>query len=160
MHGCFTSDMLLCPAAFRMEYLKQLDRFFVSSASQLADILQDAAAASPADASAARSSSSSSSGGGGGGRALDLQRMFRLMTLDSIGLTSMQYDFAALSTWKEQQQQQQQQDGEGGSQQTVLIEQMLQHLSKAFIWQSLCLPVPRKWLQCNSSVIRRQAALT
>jgi hypothetical protein len=121
-----------------MEYLKQLDKFFVSSAMQLADILQEAAAAGPA--AAASSSSSSSSGG----RALDIQRMFRLMTLDSIGLTSMQYDFAAMSTW---QQQQQQRGGTDGIEQTVLIEQMLQHLSKAFIWQSLCLPVPRKCLQ-------------
>jgi hypothetical protein len=74
--------------------------------------------------------------------------MFRLMTLDSIGLTSMQYDFAAMRTWKDHQQQQQQQQqqpsGADGMQRTVLIEQLLQDLSKAFVWQSLCLPVPRE----------------
>jgi hypothetical protein len=69
------------------------------------------------------------------------------MTLDSIGLTSMQYDFAAMRTWKDQQQQQQQQQqlsGADGMQRTVLIAQLLQDLSKAFVWQSLCLPVPRE----------------
>jgi hypothetical protein len=133
-----------CAAAFRMEYLKQLDKFFVSSAMQLADILHNTATAAAADPLCSSSSPSSNSD-----RALDFQRMFRLMTLDSIGLTSMQYDFAAMRTWKEQQsqqpqQQQQQPTGAHGMQRTVLIEQQLQDLSKAFVWQSLCLPVPRE----------------
>ena len=137
--------------AFRKEYLQQLDSFFVSSAMKVANVLAGAA---------------------GAGEAVDLNQLFKRMTLDSIGLTNLQYDFHSLDLWEAKQQQQQ---GKGeehqlqqgvGSMGTVLpqpppagagagvgegktvmdVEQLLTDLSAAFLWQSLMLPVPRKCL--------------
>jgi cytochrome P450 len=71
--------------AFRKEYLQQLDSFFVASAQKLAKILAAAAVAE---------------------QAVDVNQLFKRMTLDSIGLTNLQYDFRSLDLWEEKQQQQ------------------------------------------------------
>ena len=73
-------------------------------------------------------------------RSLEMQKLFRLCTLDSIGLTSMKHDFKALSSW------QQQQSGGSNGNNAADIDQMLTDLNEAFIWQSLVLPIPSKHL--------------
>eukprot|EP00878_Enallax_costatus_P033291 GHUV01036703.1.p1 GENE.GHUV01036703.1~~GHUV01036703.1.p1 ORF type:complete len:344 (+),score=98.37 GHUV01036703.1:129-1160(+) len=126
--------------AFRMEYLKQLDMFFLVSASQLADALKKYAATATPKTSDTISDHSINT-------ALEMQKVFRLCTLDSIGLTSMKHNFKALSSW--QQQQQGSNSSKSESNQTSSgadIDQMLTDLSTAFAWQSLVLPVPRSWL--------------
>eukprot|EP00878_Enallax_costatus_P039199 GHUV01044759.1.p1 GENE.GHUV01044759.1~~GHUV01044759.1.p1 ORF type:complete len:231 (+),score=67.77 GHUV01044759.1:129-821(+) len=124
--------------AFRMEYLKQLDMFFLVSASQLADALKKYAATATPKTSDTISDHSINT-------ALEMQKVFRLCTLDSIGLTSMKHNFKALSSW--QQQQQGSNSSKSESNQTSSgadIDQMLTDLSTAFAWQSLVLPVPRE----------------
>lgn len=129
--------------AFRMEYLKQLDTFFLASASQLADVLRQHAANSL--------SMAEQQGNGSFAGELEMQKLFRLCTLDSIGLTSMKHDFQALSSWQRQQQHPQQwsDDSSSGSISSTTgadIDQMLRDLSAAFVWQSLVLPVPSECL--------------
>jgi cytochrome P450 len=135
--------------AFRMDYLKQLDSVFVETAGQLAKVLSSAAA--DADADSADWARSVHSGNGQAVTAaaveqpqiFDMQKLFKLMTLDAIGLTSMSQEFHALATWQQQQQQQQQGSSTGFSS-FVDLEQMLVDLNSAFFWQALQLPVPRE----------------
>jgi len=133
--------------AFRMDYLKQLDSVFVETAGQLAKVLSSAAA----DAGSAEWGRSFHSGNDQAVTAaaveqpqiFDMQKLFKLMTLDAIGLTSMSQEFHALATWQQQQQQQQQGSSTGFSS-FVDLEQMLVDLNSAFFWQALQLPVPRE----------------
>lgn len=139
--------------AFRMEYLKQLDTFFLASAIHLADILKQraASAAEAAAAEAAGHGSPGSSQHNSGDyhhsnvEGLEMQRLFRLCMLDSIGLTSMKHDFQALSSWQQQQQRQGLSITANNSATSgVDIDRLFTDLNKAFLWQSQVLPVPSK----------------
>lgn len=102
------------------------------------------------------------------GAALDMQRIFRLLTLDTIGLTSLNQSFDSLELWRQQQQHQrgleQQENNSSSSSRSsssshsigvsssssptsqLDLEQGLWDLEAAFLWQSLQLPVPRKYI--------------
>lgn len=135
--------------AFRMEYLKQLDTFFLASASQLAVVLKQYAATSIAKtgdtASSRNHRAPDQSKINNNSRPLEMQQLFRLCTLDSLRLASMKHDFNALSSW--QQQMAEGSESSRGASDGAGIDQMLSDLSKAFAWQSLVLPIPRKCLQ-------------
>jgi hypothetical protein len=137
--------------AFRRDYLARLDSFMKGSAQQLADILTAAAAAAAAGSECSAGVSSTASGagvgpeGGGSTAALDMQRMFRLTTLDTLGLTGLNRSFKALSLWQQQQQVSTQDVGMSGSSSSdgqLELEQLLWDLESAFLWQALRLPVP------------------
>lgn len=140
--------------AFRREYLQMLDGFMISSAQKLAALLTAAAAAGPQATPAP--SQQPTAGAQQQKAALDVQRLFRLLTLDTIGLTSLNTSFGAMELWEQQHtqqqqqqqaqmQQQQQQQAQMQQQQPqpqLELERMLWDLESAFLWQSLQLPLP------------------
>lgn len=136
--------------AFRRDYLARLDTFMVDSALQLRQLLAEAAAAAgPGGGGGAAPSAAAAAGGVSAG--IDMQRLFRLLTLDTIGLTSLNKSFDAMKQWQAQQQQPgalniSSSSGGGGGQ--LELEQLLCDLEAAFLWQSLMLPVPRECCCC------------
>eukprot|EP00775_Hariotina_reticulata_P008468 gene8468-biopygen10333 len=148
--------------AFRMDYLKQLDSVFVATAGQLAELLTAVTGAADGCRSSERNNGqAATTAAAEQTQVFDMQKLFKLMNLDSIGLTSMSHEFHALATWQQQQQRWQQLQQHLNSSVTINtttsssstgissyldLEQVLVDLSSAFFWQSLQLPVPRSWL--------------
>lgn len=147
--------------AFRRDYLARLDSFMVASAQQLASILTHQAAAAGAGAGSTPSRVSTEAAAaagqqGGDAGAVDMQRLFRLLTLDTIGLTSLNKSFDALNLWQQQQQGQEGANRDGGPSGNhssssgggpLDLEQLLVDLESAFLWQALQLPVPSECQQ-------------
>lgn len=134
--------------AFRRDYLARLDSFMIASAQQLTDILT-AAAAAAAGNDAGGTASGTAAGSAGSStyvKPVDMQRLFRLLTLDTIGLTSLNRSFDALKLWQQQQQQHAgahtSSSSSSSSDGQLELEQLLWDLESAFLWQSLQLPVP------------------
>lgn len=132
--------------SFRRDYLCRLDSFMVASALDFTHILTAAAAASAVTSAGAGSRAGDGAGAvvgaAGAAGALDMQRLFRLCTLDTIGLTSLNKSFDVLKLWSQQQQQQPAHSSSSSSGGQLQLEQLLWDLESAFLWQSLLLPVP------------------
>ena len=131
----------------------------VASAQQLASILASQAAAAGSAAGTAASSTAAAAPPGSGSSdgaagAVDMQRLFRLLTLDTIGLTSLNKSFDALQLWQQQQQGAGKNNngssggsssGSSGGGGPLELEQLLVDLESAFLWQALQLPVPSEY---------------